>query len=140
MTHLEQHLQERDEVRPFVHVIKRVEALLDLLGVFLVLWVVHVRRRGRGYTQCTSLSEKHATGETTGSFQRKRVGGHVLHALRLPKSLSLLNPAGLLLADMVVSLLSMHAWVSRVSGVWDGAGCVLPCGDDGGKYGRSCHK
>lgn len=35
--YLQQLLEERDEVRPFVHVVKRAQALLHLLGVLLVL-------------------------------------------------------------------------------------------------------
>lgn len=38
-THLEQLLEKRDAVCPFVDIVEGVEALVDLLGVLLVLWV-----------------------------------------------------------------------------------------------------
>lgn len=41
-THLQQLLQKRNAIRPFVYVVKRVEALFDLLRVLFVLWVGRV--------------------------------------------------------------------------------------------------
>ena len=39
VTYLEQYLQERDEVCPFLHIIEGVEAFVHLLRVFLELWI-----------------------------------------------------------------------------------------------------
>lgn len=50
--HLEQLLQERDQVWPFVHVFESREAFLNLLCVLLVLWVIL-----NGCIQCNFMKE-----------------------------------------------------------------------------------
>jgi hypothetical protein len=38
-THLQELLQERDTVRPFVHIVERIQALFHLLHILLKLWI-----------------------------------------------------------------------------------------------------
>ena len=57
--HLQQLLQERDEVRPFVNVVKRTQALLHLLGVLLVLRIRGIPRGRRSYSSNGKLELVH---------------------------------------------------------------------------------
>ena len=57
--HLQQLLQERDEVRPLLHVIERSEALLDLLCVLLVLRIRGIPRGRRSYSSDGELELVH---------------------------------------------------------------------------------
>ena len=58
-THFEQLLQERDEVRPLLHVIERSETLLDLLCVLLVLRIRGIPWGRRSYSSNGELELVH---------------------------------------------------------------------------------
>ena len=53
--HLEQLLQKRNTIRPFMHVVKRVEALLHLLRILLVLWIRRVGLLSYGCRRTTQV-------------------------------------------------------------------------------------
>ena len=60
--HLQQLLQERDEVRPFVNVVKRTQALLHLLCVLLVLRIRRIARGCRSYCKASQSAGALALG------------------------------------------------------------------------------